>query len=200
MTLEECHDTIIKAESRVELLTGQKESLEKKVVSGKENLIYLEEAQALFQQVAKETQEQIRYHLEDIVNLALDTVFPGRYAFRIIFEIKRNKTEARIVLMDGEHEIDPMYSNGGGVTDILSFALRIALLMISKNRKLLLLDEPFKFISMDLKEEAFAILKRLSKELGIQIIAVTHDKEMIESADKVFTIKKEKGVSYVDGE
>lgn len=196
MTVQACHDAILKAESRKELLEEKLLEAENSLEASASKLLHIEEAQALFQQVAKDTQEQIRFHLEDIVNLALETVFPSRYQFKIIFEIKRNKTEARLALLDDGHEIDPMYSNGGGVTDILSFALRIALLVISKNRKLLILDEPFKFISADLKEQAFGILKKLSEELGIQIIAVTHDKEMIESADKVVTIRKEKGVSY----
>lgn len=198
MTPEQCRDILVGAKSKREVVLASLEANRSRKTSLISELICTEEAQVLFQQVAKDTQEQIRFHLEDIVNLALDAVFPDRYEFRIIFEIKRNKTEARIALLDGGHELDPMFSNGGGLKDILSFALRVALLIISKNRRVLILDEPFKFISADLKEQAFGIMKRLSTELGIQIIAVTHDKEMIEVADKVIPIRKTKGVSYAD--
>ena len=95
----------------------------------------LEEAQIFLQGVAKETQEQIRFNIEDIVNTCLDAVFPSMYQFRIIFEVKRGKTEARMVLLDGDKELDAMSANGGGLVQILSFALRVALLVISKNRK-----------------------------------------------------------------
>ena len=155
----------------------------------------VDKAQALVQQVAKETQEQIKYRLEDIVNLALDTVFPGMYEFKLIFEIKRNKTEARIALLESGVEIDPLDSTGGGLSDVLSFALRVALLMISKTQKVLLLDEPMKFVSEGLKPKVYEIMKRLSDDLGIQIIAVTHDPLMIDIADKVYVVKKEKGIS-----
>lgn len=195
MTVQDCSNILLKEKTKKELLENQLTKDKARIANLKQTLLSIEEAQVIFQQAAKDAQEQIRFHLEDIVNLALDAVFPGRYKFRIFFEIKRNKTEARIALLDGEYEIDPMYSNGGGVTDILSFALRIALLIISKNRKVLILDEPFKFISNDLKEDAFGIMKRLSEELGIQIIAVTHESEMIDKADKVIKFKITKGVS-----
>ena len=198
MTLKECTDIQLRGEARLDI--AQKSKAEKEAELAKRALLSstIEETQTFLQQVARDTQEQIRFHLEDIVNLALDTVFPGRYQFRIFFEIKRDRTEARISLLRGEREVDPMYSNGGGIKDILAFALRIALLLISKNRKLLLLDEPFKYISEDLKEAAFGIMKRLSAELGIQIIAVTHDEQMVEIADKVIKVRIEKGVSYVE--
>ena len=196
MEYEEALQLQLKGEARLD--NAKADLKEKEAELGKLATLAetIEEAQAFLQRVARDTQEQIRFHLEGIVNLALDTVFPMCYTFRIVYEVKRNKTEARMCLLMGEREIDPMYSNGGGVKDILSFAVRIALLLLSKNRKLLVLDEPFKFISEDLKEAAFSIMKRLSDELGIQIIAVTHDVGMIEIADKVIRIRKKGGISY----
>lgn len=154
-------------------------------------------ALALAQKVAVQTQEQIRYNIEDIVNLALDTVFPNRYVFKLMFETKRNRTEARPVLYDGEHEIDPLDSTGGGLSDTLAFALRIALLIISKNRKVLILDEAVGAVSKGYRPKMYEIMKRLSTDLGIQIIAVTHDENMVEIADTVYTVKKEGKVTYV---
>lgn len=154
-----------------------------------------EKAQVFLQTVAQETQSQIAYHLEDIVNAALDAVFPDRYTFKVIFEMKRNKTEARLALYKGGFEMDPMSSNGGGVKDVLSFALRIAMLLISKNRKVLILDEVFKWIDAENKPRAYEILKKLCDELDLQVIAVTHDEAMVDISDRVFKIKIEEGVS-----
>lgn len=198
MTCREAIERQARAETMLDTAMGEKSRLEASMKEWEGFGRTIEEAQTFLQQVARDTQEQIRYHLEDIVNMALDTVFPMCYTFRIVFEIKRNKTEARLCLFDGDKEIDPMYSNGGGVKDILTFALRVALLLISKNRRVLILDEPFKFISADLKENAFQIMRRLSTELGIQIIAVTHDEGMIEIADKVIRVSKKEGVAYVE--
>jgi DNA repair exonuclease SbcCD ATPase subunit len=63
---------------------------------------------------------------------------------------------------------------------------------------LIILDEPFKFISRDLQERAGEILKTLSKKMNLQILMVTHIPEFIEVADKVFEVKKnDKGISRV---
>jgi DNA repair exonuclease SbcCD ATPase subunit len=156
----------------------------------------IEEAQTFLQLVAKETQEKIRFRLEDIVNLALTSVFGTKYRFEIRFEMKRGQTEAELVLWDGENELDPMEANGGGACDCISFALRVALLIISKNRKVLILDEPMKFVSADLQDTCYDIMKRLSHELDIQIIAVTHEESFIEKADKVYRIQQKEGVSW----
>ena len=198
MTHKEATQRHARAEALLTLAEEDRTRLEAALGQYRANLVTIEEAQAFIQQVAKDTQEQIRYHLEDIVNMALDTVFPMCYTFHIVFEIKRNKTEARLCLFDGEREIDPMFSNGGGVKDILTFALRVALLLISKNRRVLILDEPFKSISADLKDAAFQIMRRLSTELGIQIIAITHDEGMIGIADKVIRVSKKEGVAHVE--
>jgi DNA repair exonuclease SbcCD ATPase subunit len=179
------------------MLVSRKDSLETQLLGKTEMLKSIQEAQALIQTVAKETQEQVKFHIEDIVNMAIDAVFPDMYEFRLIYEIKRNKTEARIVLMEQGSEIDPLEATGGGNNDIIAFALRVALLIISKNRKTLILDEPMKFLSEDVKPKAYEILQRLSSELGIQIIAVSHDPLMIGIADKEVKVKKEEGKSHV---
>ena len=160
----------------------------------------LDVAQALIQRVARDTQEQIRYNLENIVNLALDTVFPDMYEFRLIFETKASQTVARIVVMENGVELDVLDSTGGGLADILSFSLRMALLVISRNMKCLILDEPFRFVSENLRPKVYEIMKRLSTDMGIAVLMVTHDLMAIEVADYVYRVKKEGGVSYATEE
>jgi DNA repair exonuclease SbcCD ATPase subunit len=158
----------------------------------------IEEVMAYTQEVAKQTQEQIKFQLEDIVNLALNAVYSDKYKFSVLIEAKRGGTEARLVLFnENGDELDPMSSTGGGVCDILSFALRIALLIISKNERVLIMDEPFKFISKDVKEPAIEIIKRISTDLNVQIICITHDEELIQCSDKVFRVAQKGGISGV---
>jgi DNA repair exonuclease SbcCD ATPase subunit len=168
----------------------------------KENLLVdaasIEEVVMYAQLKAKETQDLVKFQLEDIVNLALNAVYSDKYRFETVIEPKRGGTEARLVLFnkDGE-ELDPMDSTGGGVCDILSFALRIALLIISKNQRVLIMDEPFKFISKDVKESAVEIIRSISRDLGIQIICVTHDVVLIECSDRIFQVTQKDGISAV---
>lgn len=157
----------------------------------------VELAQAFIQKVARETQEQLRYQISDIVQLALDAVFPGEYEFTVNFEIKRNKTEASLSFMKDGKEVDPMTASGGGVVDLAAFALRISAWSLGNSDNVIILDEPFRFLSKDLQPRAGEIMKQLSHRLNIQFIMVTHAKEMIEISDRVFDVSQVMGVSKV---
>jgi DNA repair exonuclease SbcCD ATPase subunit len=161
----------------------------------------IEEAQIFLQKVAQNTQEKLKFQIEDIVNLALESVFPNEYLFQMNFNVSRGKTEAELVFQDKRtgQTIDPMEASGGGVVDLTCFALRIsAFALESGTDNLIILDEPFKFISRDLQDRAGEILKKLSEKMKLQIIMVTHIPEFIEVADKVFEVRKnEKGVSRI---
>ena len=187
---------------------GMKIQIEKELESNKSHLDEmnlrmkrLEDAQTFLQKVAQETQEHLKFKIEDIVNLALETCFPGEYSFRLNFNISRGKTEAELVFLSqsSDRPIDPMNASGGGVVDIACFALRIASYVLEQGiDNVIVLDEPMKFVSKDLLDSAGEILKVLSTKLGLQIIMVTHENKFIDIADKVFEVKKdEKGRSKI---
>ena len=183
---------------------GMKIQIEKDLESNKSHLDEmnlrmkrLEDAQTFLQKVAQETQEHLKFKIEDIVNLALETCFPNEYTFQLNFNISRGKTEAELVFLSqsSDRPIDPMNASGGGVVDIACFALRIASYVLEQGiDNVIVLDEPMKFVSKDLLDSAGEILKVLSTKLGLQIIMVTHENKFIDIADKVFEVKKdEKG-------
>lgn len=178
----------------IEQYTVKKENLNNE-------LKILEQSQAFLQKIAQETQQHLKFQVEDIVNLALETCFPGEYNFNINFNISRGKTEAELVFLDQKtkREIDPMNASGGGVVDLTSFALRIACYALENGTdNVIILDEPFRFLSRDLQNRAGEILKILSKRMNLQIIMVSHIGEIINIADKVFEVKKDtNGVSKI---
>lgn len=160
----------------------------------------LEEAQVFLQKVAQATQEQLRVHIKDIVQLCLDSVWPGEVEFDLIYEVKRGKTEARLVfIIDGE-EVDPLDADGGGLVDIASFALRIAVWTLGNTRNTIVLDEPMKHLSDNLQPLAAEIIKELSEKLGLQIIMITHRKELTGIADKVFEVSRKRVGDYWQSE
>jgi DNA repair exonuclease SbcCD ATPase subunit len=164
-------------------------------------LKHLEQAQAFLQKVAQDTQEQLKIHVEDIVQLALDAIFPDKYTFEIQFNIAYGKTTAELVFISKQsgHIVDPMIASGGGVVDVCSFALRLACWTLSRGiDKVIILDEPFRFLSKNLQERAGTLLKELSLKLGIQIILTTHLDALIDAADKTINVKLDKnGVSQI---
>lgn len=179
---------------------GMKKQVENNLIQNKtaldnlnKRIKLLEQAQAFLQKVAQDTQSKLKFQIEDIVNLALETCFPNEYQFQLQFNIARGKTDAELIFLSQKtgRVIDPMNASGGGVVDLTAFALRIASYALEQDvDNVIILDEPFRFISRDLQARAGEILKTLSEKLGLQILMVTHIAEMIDIADKVFEVKK----------
>lgn len=144
---------------------------------------------ALVQITAKETQEQLKFRIEPIVQEALDAVFPG-YRFVVDYEDKNDRTEAVMYLEEDGEPFDPLEDNGGGLADVLAFALRLVAWSLGKSDPVLFLDEPGKNVSNAYRPIMMEMLSGLSSKLGLQTIVITHDTEIIEMADRIFeTIK-----------
>lgn len=135
-------------------------------------------ARDVLQALAVETQNELHAQLSAIVTDCLHTVFGPRYTFRLKFAPKRGKSEPSFTLESDGNEIDPLSAAGGGVVDVAAFALRVGALVLTGNAQTLILDEPFKFVSEGHRELIGEMLEGLSQSLGIQIILVTHLKEL----------------------
>lgn len=135
-----------------------------------------EEAQQIVQVVAATIQEEAHARIACVVSQCLATVFDSPYEFSVQFERSRGRTEARLVFVRDGQYINPMDASGGGVVDVAAFALRVASLMLSRpaRRRLVVLDEPFRFVSADRHPALRAMLESLCVDLGVQIIMVTH--------------------------
>lgn len=147
----------------------------------KEEAIGAAEAVQFLQAVAAEIQSAVHERLSGIVSMCLASVFDQPYEFKIHFDKKRNRTEARIVFTRGGEEFDPKTECGGGVVDVAAFAVRVAALILTKppQRRLVILDEPFRFVS---KKEYLSRLRKmletLASEFKIQFIIVTHEPDL----------------------
>lgn len=145
-----------------------------------EELQHITTANEIVQKIAQMIQEQAHQKIAEVVSNCLSAVFDEPYIFKILFERKRNRTEAKLVFERNGMEIDPMTASGGGVIDVASFALRISCLMLNKPplRKVLIMDEPFKYVSEEYRDRVRILLETLSEEMGIQFIMVTHIQEL----------------------
>lgn len=196
-----------KYRQKLEQLKGQQQQLKELHEKATEDLEekqdeikYCEQAQAIIQKVAQLTQNGLKYHLSELVTLALSAVFDDPYEFNAEFVQKRNQTECELTFMREGERINPLMASGGGAVDVASFALRVALHSLNKpaTRRILLLDEPMTSLKGgDLPEKGAQMIKQIADKLNLQILYVTHIYEQIESADRVFAVKLKKGVSHV---
>lgn len=145
-------------------------------VEAEDQIVDAEEAQRVAQLVAQTVQQQAHHRIAGVVSRCLQAVFDDPYEFKILFEQKRGRTEAQLVFVQEGQAVDPMTASGGGVVDVAAFALRLSCILLSKPpvRRVLILDEPFKFLSREYHERARLLLESLADELKVQIIMVTH--------------------------
>ncbi len=159
---------------------------ERLVVAHREQL-EAEEAQGILQEVAEAVQHAAHAKIAGVVARCLKAVFgDNAYTFSIRFEQKRGTTEAVLVLSRDGYEIDPTEAAGGGVLDVVAFALRLIRITLTGQRRLLVLDEPFKYVSANYREAVRELLLKLTTEMKFQIVLVTHDEQF--RAGKVIEI------------
>jgi DNA repair exonuclease SbcCD ATPase subunit len=153
----------------------------RKLAKAERQLISIKEAQQIVQQVAKEIQQKAHKQIAGVVSRCLEAVFyDENYGFEIDFVRKRNRTEAILILTKNGHRVeDPLNADSGGVCDVAAFALRTACIILTKPnlRRFLSLDEPFKFVSPEYRNNVRLLLEGLAKDFDFQYLMVTHEKE-----------------------
>jgi len=148
-------------------------------------------AQAFIQEVALDTQRELEFHISSVASLALSAVFPDPYDLRVSFIPKRGKSEALLLFHREGLEVSPMDGSGGGAVDLTSFALRVSMMSLRKTiQRVIVLDEPFRFLSKDLHSRAGQVIRELHERMGIQFIIVTHEAALTEAADRIFLVTK----------
>jgi DNA repair exonuclease SbcCD ATPase subunit len=134
------------------------------------------EAQQVAQAVAASIQQHAHEQLASVVTRCLEAVFDDAYQFKIDFQRKRGKTEARLYFKRRTLEVDPKTGSGGGVLDVASFALRLTRIMLAQpaSRRLLVMDEPMKFLHGEIERaRCCELIKKLAEETGFQFIIAT---------------------------
>lgn len=201
-------DTIWRYRKYLERTKGRKKQIEEEIQKQKIKIKKLthdlensKKAQSVIQIVAKSTQENLSYKLSDIGSMAMASVFPNPYRLLIEFKPSGGKIDVDLGFVKDGNKIDPIIGTGGGAIDIAALSLRFSCWAIHKHktRPIMVMDEPLKWLKGgDLPEKGAAIIKELSKKLNIQIIMVSHDPELINSADRVIKVSIKKGISKIN--
>ncbi len=195
--------TISQLRSKLDQLKGQQIQVEQSLAqtsldlkTQKRSLLRHQKAKEIIQEVGQKTQEQLSFHISDITSLAMEAVFYEPYKLKVEFVQRRNKTECDLFFERDGTPVDPIDASGGGAVDVAAFALRIASWSMAYPRttNTIILDEPMRFLSGDNQERASAMIKEISKRLGIQFIIVTHEPILASYADKTFEVSMRRKV------
>lgn len=193
-----------KGKNKIEHLTADFDEKEETIEILKQTIETLTKARWTITEVQRLTQERFKHRVESLVTMAIKSVFEGRdFGFELVFEEKRNQMEIRPVvyeMIDGVRQDldDPEFDFGGGLVDVISFAWRIVMWSLEnpKSRGVIILDEPMKNMG-DLIVLGGEMLKEIAHKLGLQLIIITHEKELIDIADKAYHVKHDGYSSHV---
>lgn len=185
-----------KGKNKIEHLTADFDEKEGTIEILKQTIETLTKARWTITEVQRLTQERFKHRVESLVTMAIKSVFEGRdFGFELVFEEKRNQMEIRPVvyeMIDGVRQDldDPEFDFGGGLVDVISFAWRIVMWSLEnpKARNVIILDEPMKNMG-DLIVLGGQMLREIAHKLGLQLIVITHEQELMDIADKSFYIK-----------
>jgi DNA repair exonuclease SbcCD ATPase subunit len=168
-----------------------------------EHIEILEQVRILLQRASEYAREQIRQQIEMLVTHCLQFVFGSNIEFCIELNEVRGKAEAEFFVLSTFDNLKiktkPQDARGGGVVDIISLALRIAVIQSTNIYKdgPLILDEPAKHVSGEYIANVAQFLKQICDVFNRQIIMVTHNQYLSEIADLSYIVELKDGYSNV---
>ncbi len=201
--LKEAGNELVSRKTARDLLLQNLREVEEKWQANNAKRELLDKVRLLFQLSSDHARTQAKQQLETLVTNALQYVFGSAFRFEIeLSDHGGNPTAEFYVVTEWEGQTvknKPQDARGGGIVDIVSLALRIALIETIKPRLNgpIILDEPGKHVSEDYIVPMIEFLKSIGETFGRQIILVTHNTHLTESADLAYHVRLSGGRSEV---
>lgn len=177
------------------------ENLRSNTVQYRSALLELQQALQVFQVLEGTWHRSFENKLAGLISRGLSLVF--NEPLRFVLETKQrgdmSTMDFKLVQMVGDDELvtDIMGAKGGGVVAVVSFLLRVLILLASKPplRPVMILDENFAMVSQEYVPNLAKLLRQLVDETGVQIILVTHEPLFGEHADVMYEVTQKNGIS-----
>ncbi|MGE5417260.1 MAG: ATP-binding protein [Acidobacteriota bacterium] len=190
---------------------GQRDTLlnvikqkETKAASLKEEAEVLRQVSRLYALAGEYARRESKDTMERLVTNALTMVFQGDLEFQIEMEERGDRPEAEFYVSStygGTQVIknEPREARGGGVVDVISLALRIALIETIRPRLggPLILDEPGKHVSEEYARQVAEFLNAVCQSFGRQVILVTHNQHLTDAGAVTYQVEMKNGESQV---
>lgn len=180
------------------LLKSQRKAKKEQLDQEKQNLQDWELVAILFTETSEYAREQLKSRIEKTVTAALQSIIDDSdIRFKVEIDQKAGQPVAEwkvCSLYNGEWVAEsPEDSRGGGISDIVSIALRLALLELArpKSKGVLIADEPGKHVSAEYAPDLAEFLQEYSLKTGRAIIMTTHNRDLAEKASKRYEVGRD---------
>lgn len=125
--------------------------------------------------------------VEQLVTHGLQVVFPDQkisFRFEVTTKFRAPWLEPRLIHNGVEGPILDAF--GGGPASVAAFILRVVVISRMNLAPLILLDEPFAWVSQEYVDRVGVLLKDLCKSLGLTIVMVSHQTAFLQHADRAY--------------
>lgn len=192
------------AAGQLALLERQRDEKQEALEKAQEDIQIWTLVQVLFAKASEFARAQLVTKLEQTVTAALQAVFgDDSMEFKVDLRTVGGVPSASwtVVSSYGETIVaaNPEDAKGGGVSDTVSLALRLALLELARPKPEgpIILDEPAKMLDRERLPNLAEFLKRFAATTGRSIIMVTHADPLAEAADVSYRVSQTDGRSEV---
>ena len=200
LDVQQASKKVLIMQGQRDLLNRQRDNAIVRRATAEETLSLNDKVQILLQKTSDFSRQQAKNRIEEIVTSALSVVFGKDYKFRLTLEVRSNRPEADYWL-ESEGIITqlkpPDYDRGGGVIDVITLALRLAIGELSRVQGPIFMDETTKHVSAEFAANIAYFLKEYSQKFGRQIILITHNEKLAEIGDVNLGVSQENGFSRV---
>jgi DNA repair exonuclease SbcCD ATPase subunit len=183
--------------TRAQMVAKKGKELQKNVLQLKENMAIYADVATLLLSFSEIEQRAVQDKFEQLISYALQLIFGDKFKqFRLNSSVERGQVSMTPILVfnvDGvEISSEVIGSHGGGPSEVVSFVLKLLVLIFSgkdKVRPVLFLDETFSRLSEEYLPAMVNVIRKLVDELGadLQIVLVSHQREVFSQvADVVY--------------
>lgn len=197
---------------RFHVLSGKKEKCEQELISleceideCESKLDSINKASVVIRELVRQARSEFGDEVNTLVTLVVTSIFSENFRFELDMATEGGRLQCTpkiIETIDGiESEYTPKDDMGGSVLDSIGFALRVIFHKFQKHRTrpLFLLDEPAKFTGHgELLTNTGKMLAELSHSLGLQIVVITHEPELVRNGDISYSISRKQGISTAE--
>ena len=196
MDLSDLTNKIQELSLKHDILVKQKNDLKDKKKTLENQIDRKEKAAEAFKKAVDYFYEKSIKTLETTVTYGLQEVFDDRdLTVKAEIEEKRGMIQLELITIDNEQGIQGRARNsfGGAVVQVQAALVLIVVMILLNSRKFVILDEKFSNVSKEYQANVGKVLKELCEKFGFNILLVTHNKEILDYADKIYTAKIDDG-------
>ncbi|MBU7006345.1 hypothetical protein [Phosphitispora fastidiosa] len=184
-----------------ELLLDQLRETENELNQAKDDITNWEAEKLLLSEASEYARRQTVAHIEQVTTAGLQTVFTEEehVGFKVkITDYAQGTPAAYWLITDksGEHDIEhPPEEDGGGAADVVSLALRSAMLEMFRAEGQVFFDESGKHVDVKHIKNFAYFIEQYAEKTGRQVFNITHQAAVADIADVAYEIRKHDGIS-----